>query len=74
MLQKAVQAGKIPGGNSILALKTGPELLRALETKEWGRPLALDTVIVGGVQLKLGVGQVTLTWPMSRTRPFALVI
>ena len=45
----------------MLALKTGPELLRALETREWGRPLALDTVIVGGVRLGSGVGQVTLT-------------
>ena len=74
MLQKAVQAGKIPGGNSILALKTGPELSRALETKEWGRPLALDTVVVGGQRCGPGSELVILTWLTNRTSLFALAI
>jgi len=30
-----------------LSLRTGDFLLGSLETKEWGRPLALGTVIVG---------------------------
>ncbi|KAL9120783.1 MAG: hypothetical protein Q9187_002658 [Circinaria calcarea] len=44
-LAHAVEAGRVPGGHDILSLGTGPELLRALETKEWGRPLALGAVI-----------------------------
>lgn len=31
----------------ILSLSTGVEFLQLLETNELGRPLALDTVIVG---------------------------
>ena len=49
-LRKAVRAGLIPApGNThdILSLRTGEDLLRSLETKEWGQPLALETVIVG---------------------------
>ena len=49
-LQKAARAGLIPApGNAhdMLSLSTGEDLLRSLETKEWGRPLALKTVIVG---------------------------
>ena len=49
-LAHAVEAGKVPGSHDILSLESGPELLRALETKEWGRPLALGAVIVGGRQ------------------------
>ena len=41
-----MEAGKAPGGYDVLSLRTGPELLRALETEEWGRPLALSDVIV----------------------------
>ncbi|KAI9756047.1 MAG: CCA tRNA nucleotidyltransferase, mitochondrial [Chaenotheca gracillima] len=33
------------GGNDLLVLTTGEDLLQALESKEWGRPLALGTVI-----------------------------
>lgn len=50
-LIKAARAGMLPsdGGSSIdtLSIITGEALLQALETKEWGRPLALGTVIVG---------------------------
>lgn len=49
-LRKAAQAGLIPApdnGHDTLSLRTGEELLQALTTKEWGRPLALGTVIVG---------------------------
>ncbi|KAI9783423.1 MAG: hypothetical protein M1816_001397 [Peltula sp. TS41687] len=35
-----------PGGiPDLLTIHTGPELLQALESKEWGRPLALGTVV-----------------------------
>ena len=50
IFEKAAQAGLLPGdeGNqSILSLVTGDNLLRSLETREYGRPLALSTVIVG---------------------------
>ena len=49
-LSKAAQAGLLPEHGSErdrLSLKTGEVLLKSLETKEWGRPLALETVIVG---------------------------
>ncbi|MCJ1394911.1 hypothetical protein MMC18_007791 [Xylographa bjoerkii] len=44
-LTHAAQAGLIPGGKDILSLRTGESLLQALETREWGRPLALTPVI-----------------------------
>ena len=50
VLQKAVRAGLVPSdttGPDILSLRTGEELLRALETKNEGRPLSLGIVIVG---------------------------
>lgn len=56
VLQKATQAGLIPApGNArdTLSLRTSEQLLSSLETKEWGRPLALDTVIVGEQNLSL---------------------
>ena len=49
-LTKAARAGLLSSSGAdrdILLLKTGENLLRCLETKEWGRPLALKTVIVG---------------------------
>ncbi len=49
-LGKAAQAGLVPadgGDRDRLSLRTGESLLQALETKEWGRPLALGNVIVG---------------------------
>ena len=30
-----------------MLLRTGPQLLEALETKEWGRPSALGAAVVG---------------------------
>ena len=50
MLCQAARAGLIPGPSDThdrLCLRTGEELSRALETKEWGRPSALGAVIVG---------------------------
>ncbi|KAL3426027.1 Snf7 family protein [Phlyctema vagabunda] len=47
-LADATRAGHVPSQGStsdLLILKVDEELLRALETKEWGRPLALGTVI-----------------------------
>lgn len=49
-LSKAAQAGLVPadgGDHDTLSLRTGDALLQSLETKEWGRPLALGPVIVG---------------------------
>ncbi|MCJ1437152.1 hypothetical protein MMC27_006537 [Xylographa pallens] len=48
-LTHAAQAGLIPGGKDILLLRTGESLLHALETKEWGKPLALTPVIAAAV-------------------------
>lgn len=51
VLGKAAQAGVLPAyagaASDTLSFRTGEILLQALETKEWGRPLALGTVIVG---------------------------
>ncbi|KAI9724123.1 MAG: hypothetical protein M1812_000842 [Candelaria pacifica] len=48
-LAHATRKGLIPSAgaasNDLLTLRTGEELLRALETKEWGRPLALGAVV-----------------------------
>lgn len=49
-LIKAARAGLLlsdGGERDTLSLRTGEILLKSLETKEWGRPLALRTVIVG---------------------------
>ena len=48
-LSAAAQAGILPGGKAppeCLSLRTGPELLRSLELRDLGRPLALNTVLV----------------------------
>lgn len=47
-LTKAARAGLIPSDGAdrnTLSVRTGETLLQSLETKEWGRPLALRTVI-----------------------------
>lgn len=49
-LREAAWAGLLPadgGDREIFTLTTGDTLLQSLETQEWGRPLALGTVIVG---------------------------
>ncbi len=54
-LAKAARAGLLPSrsdGSDLLILNTGQELLRALETEELGRPLALETVVVGKYQAR----------------------
>lgn len=51
-LEDAARYGKLPSQNSTknhLVIAIDSELLRALETKEWGRPLALGTVITEAV-------------------------
>jgi len=55
-ISRALQAGKIPSsraaggasgsGYNTLLLETGEELSRALNTRTWGRPVALGNVIV----------------------------
>lgn len=50
VLCKASKAGLITGQDGSirrLSLEIGSELLQRLESKEWGRPLALNAVIVG---------------------------
>ena len=50
VLCRAAHAGLISGSDGAvrrLSLETGPQLLQKLESKEWGRPLALDAVFVG---------------------------
>ncbi|KAI9827266.1 MAG: hypothetical protein M1832_005404 [Thelocarpon impressellum] len=47
-LAHAAREGRVPGpggSNDLLCLSTGEELVRELESKEWGRPLALGTVV-----------------------------
>lgn len=54
-LAGATRGGLIPApghGKDHLILNTGEDLLRALETKEWGRPLALGTVIKESLEEK----------------------
>ncbi|KZF23232.1 Snf7 family protein [Xylona heveae TC161] len=54
-LANAARAGLIPApgaGSDHLTLRTGEDLLRELETKEWGRPLALGAVINEAVAQK----------------------
>ncbi|EON61088.1 hypothetical protein W97_00299 [Coniosporium apollinis CBS 100218] len=51
----ASRAGLLPGqgaSNDLLSIRTGEELARALETKQWGRPLALGAVIHDAVSKK----------------------
>ena len=48
-LSHAAREGLIPSSgprNDLLVFRFSEELRRALETKEWGQPLALGTVIV----------------------------
>ncbi len=50
VLGNAAKAGLLPADGSdrnLFSLATGDALLHSLETKEWGRPLAIATVIVG---------------------------
>ena len=62
-----------PGaGLSFLSLTTGGNLLRALESKEWGRPLALGTVIVGTNGLdsvRFGVSEADLVVDRMKQSP-----
>ncbi|KAI9848101.1 MAG: hypothetical protein M1837_001203 [Sclerophora amabilis] len=54
-LSAAAREGAIPGTGSrsdLLVLRTGEDLLQELESKEWGRPLALETVIKESVASK----------------------
>lgn len=50
VLCKAAGAGLVTGQDGHIrrvSLEIGPHLLQKLESKEWGRPLALNAVIVG---------------------------
>ncbi|KAL2349739.1 hypothetical protein BJ546DRAFT_620746 [Cryomyces antarcticus] len=54
-LTAVARAGLIPSqgiDHDLLAIRTGDELARALESREWGRPLALGTVIQDAVARK----------------------
>ncbi|KAI9836589.1 MAG: hypothetical protein M1819_001221 [Sarea resinae] len=54
-LSNATRAGLVPApgaSNDLLVLRTGAELLQELETRDWGRPLALGTVISEAVARK----------------------
>jgi len=45
-LTNATRAGVLPSANALLVLRTDEDLIRALESRDWGRPLALGAVIV----------------------------
>ncbi|KAG9234053.1 Snf7-domain-containing protein [Amylocarpus encephaloides] len=58
-LKSATLAGAVPSSSSthnLLSLNVDESLLRALNTKEWGRPLALGTVVREAVERKEMVG------------------
>lgn len=52
-LAAAAKEGRIPGSrNDLLLLKVDEDLMRSLETEEWGRPLALGTVMRDAIEKK----------------------
>ncbi|KAF2238929.1 hypothetical protein EV356DRAFT_572970 [Viridothelium virens] len=54
-LADAARAGLIPsqgGSRDLLTIRTGDELVQALDSKQWGRPLALGSVIHDAVEKK----------------------
>ncbi|KAL9096936.1 MAG: hypothetical protein Q9165_000900 [Trypethelium subeluteriae] len=51
-LADAARAGLLPtqgGSRDLLTIRTGEELAQALDSKQWGRPLALGSVIVSAL-------------------------
>ncbi|TVY18641.1 Uncharacterized protein LARI1_G002879 [Lachnellula arida] len=48
-LSSALLAGAVPSSSNLLTLNINESLLQSLESKEWGRPLALGTVVREGV-------------------------
>jgi len=42
----ATRAGVVPSAIDLLVLRTDEDPVRALESRDWGRPLALGAVIV----------------------------
>lgn len=50
VLSLASRQGLFPNTKDTLILRTGEELVSSLVTKEWGRPLALETVLSEAVQ------------------------
>lgn len=50
VLREAARAGLVSGQDGSprrFSLEIGPRLLQQLESKQWGRPLALHAVVVG---------------------------
>lgn len=56
-----------PDGPELLSIRMSEELLRSLETREWGKPLALGKVIVCE-HLFLSGEILTLTYRPARMR------
>ncbi|TVY25454.1 Uncharacterized protein LHYA1_G005700 [Lachnellula hyalina] len=55
-LSSALLAGAVPSSPNLLTLNINESLLQSLESKEWGRPLALGTVVREGVNRGVLVG------------------
>ena len=58
-----------PDGSEFLSIRMGEELLRSLETREWGKPLALGKVIVSEHEFLSGKKLSVTYWP-ARMRPY----
>lgn len=58
-----------PDGPEFLSIRMDEELLRSLETREWGKPLALGTVIVREHEILSGKILSLTYWP-ARMRPY----
>lgn len=72
VLTKAAREGLMPpgpDGPEFLSLRMGDELLQSLETREWGKPLALGKVIVREHELLSSEILSLTSWP-ARTRPY----
>ncbi len=72
-LLEAAKAGLVPAPNYLhdtLSIQISEDLLRSLETKDWGRPLALETVAVGErplISLSLSLTSHLIHWIVGRS-------
>ncbi|TVY37376.1 Uncharacterized protein LOCC1_G005628 [Lachnellula occidentalis] len=55
-LSSALLAGAVPSSPNLLTLNINESFLKSLESREWGRPLALGTVVREGVNRGVLVG------------------
>ncbi len=73
VLCRAARAGLVVGRDGTvhrLSLETGPYLLQKLESSEWGRPLAINAVIVGTCSRYLHSPSTSTHVPRCRMKQF----